>query len=335
MCKRILSIQTQVEGDVPFYKIGTIGSQPDAYISHSLFEEYKNKYNYPRKGEILISCAGTVGKCVIFNGKPSYYQDSNIVWVRNYEHDFSNSFLNYILIKQNWKKLNSTTIVRIYNDDLRDLSFNYPSLIEQAKITSLLNLLDRRISTQSKIIREIQSLIKGLASNLTNKGKKEIQISDCLECHTSTLQENTLNDNGCYPVYGASGISGYTNNADIHGESILIIKDGSSVGSVSYVNRDYSVIGTLNFLTAKKGFNLRYLYFALKVFDFIPYKTGMAIPHIYFKDYGKAKIYCPTIEEQNHIANTLAKLEDNLLINQNLLSLFQSQKRYLLHQMFI
>ena len=64
MCKRIFSNQTASIGEVPFYKIGTLGDKADSYISRELFEEYKDKYNYPRKGEILITCSGTVGKTV-------------------------------------------------------------------------------------------------------------------------------------------------------------------------------------------------------------------------------------------------------------------------------
>ena len=81
MCKRILAAQTNTEGGIPFYKIGTMGGKADAYISKDLFEEYKMKYSYPHKGEVMITCAGTVGKCIIYNGEDSYYQDSNIVWM--------------------------------------------------------------------------------------------------------------------------------------------------------------------------------------------------------------------------------------------------------------
>ncbi|WP_300885530.1 restriction endonuclease subunit S, partial [uncultured Duncaniella sp.] len=68
MCKRILAQQTNPDDGVPFFKIGTIGGKPDAYISSELFNQFKEKYNYPQKGEVLISCAGTVGRCVRFDG---------------------------------------------------------------------------------------------------------------------------------------------------------------------------------------------------------------------------------------------------------------------------
>lgn len=138
-----------------------------------------------------------------------------------------------------------------------------------------------------------------------------------------------------YKVFGANGLVGYINTAQMNGDAILIIKDGSGVGTTSYVQGMFSVIGTLNYLTAIGNYDLRYLYFALSVFNFQPYKTGMAIPHIYFKDYGSAKIYCPPLTEQKRIANMLGKLDSKISMEQKFLVSFNQQKRYLLGQMFI
>ncbi len=64
MCKRIFAEETNPNEGVPFYKIGTLGGVPDAFISREKFEDYQSRYNYPRKGEVLITCSGTVGKCL-------------------------------------------------------------------------------------------------------------------------------------------------------------------------------------------------------------------------------------------------------------------------------
>ena len=156
MCKRIFKEETSTVGDVPFFKIGTIGSKPDAYISRTLFDEYKFKYNYPRKGEFLISCAGTVGKCVMYNGEDSYYQDSNIVWLRNDSSDVLNEYLFMLVSNVDWGKLNSTTITRIYNDNLRELEFDFPSIVLQRKIASFLHLIDKRIAQEDNLLKIIQ-----------------------------------------------------------------------------------------------------------------------------------------------------------------------------------
>ena len=191
MCKRIFANQTSENGDVPFYKIGTIGGIADAFISKDLFVSYKSKYNYPQKGEVLITCAGTVGKTVIYDGRDSYYQDSNIVWVSNPKQSYTNSFLNYILSRIDWGKLNTTTIVRIYNDNLRDLVISYPSIAEQNKITSLLALIDERIATQRKIIEKLESLMRGISERLLYSDTCEnVKIGDILSERVEKTTEN-------------------------------------------------------------------------------------------------------------------------------------------------
>lgn len=149
------------------------------------------------------------------------------------------------------------------------------------------------------------------------------------------MQESQVAETGTFPVYGATDISGYTETAGINGESILIIKDGSGVGTVKFVGGEYSYIGTLNSLTAKDGYCLKYIYFALQRFSFEPYKTGMAIPHIYFKDYGKAKIYCPSFSLQTLIAQKLSLIENKMEVEKRIILCYQLQKSYLLSRMFI
>ena len=160
-------------------------------------------------------------------------------------------------------------------------------------------------------------------------------MSECVECSSSTLQESDVCEHGVYPVYGANGIVGYLDNYNTEGEAVYIIKDGSGVGTVSYVTGKCSATGTLNTLQAKEGYSLQYLYYLLKVFNFEPYKTGMAIPHIYFKDYGKAKVFCPSYTEQLRYARLLSAIDNKLSIEQNILTELRLQKQYLLRQMFI
>lgn len=209
-----------------------------------------------------------------------------------------------------------------------------PQRLEQDRISHFLDLLDRRITVQNKLIEQLQSLMGGIIEQLTAHSPN-VRIADCLNYYSSTFQENQLNEIGKYCVYGANGVCGYTDYPAINGDSILIVKDGSGVGNVRIATGEYSVIGTSNYLTAKSGYNLRYLYYCLMKFNFAPYKTSMAIPHIYFKDYGKAKIYCPAVEEQERIANILSRIERKMVIEQSITDHYNEQKQYLLQQMFI
>ena len=228
-----------------------------------------------------------------------------------------------------------TKVFSISTRNFDEVYIGIPSKEEQTKIAKLLIAIDKRIATQNKIIDKLQSLIKGLAVTLTTKVKPNTAISQCLECHSSVLQESEVLPNGLYKVFGANGLVGYTDVPQMNGDAILVIKDGSGVGTTTYAQGKFSAIGTLNYLTVIGNNDLRYLYFALSVFNFQAYKTGMAIPHIYFKDYGKAKIYCPPLAEQKYIANVLDKLENKLFVEQELLASFNQQKQYLLRQMFI
>ena len=214
-------------------------------------------------------------------------------------------------------------------------SVNTPSLKEQEKIGQLMALLDERIATQNKIIDKLQSLIKGIAQKIVRNNKPNVRLAECLECKSSTLQESEVCEQGTYPVYGANGIVGYLDNYSTEGEAVYIIKDGSGVGTVSYVTGKCSATGTLNTLQAKEGYSLQYLYYLLKVFNFEPYKTGMAIPHIYFKEYGKAKVFCPSYTEQLQYSRLLSAIDNKLSIEQNILTELILQKQYLLRQMFI
>ena len=171
MCKRIFARQTNPNGGVPFYKIGTLGGEPDAFISKDLFEEYKSKYNFPRPGEILITCSGTVGKCLAYDGSEAYFQDSNIVWIDNPTLEVRNEFLLIILSNVNWSTLNSTTITRIYGPDLRGLAIKFPqNKQEQKRIADCLSVLDDQIGVQVRkretLTRHKQGLLHQLFPSL-------------------------------------------------------------------------------------------------------------------------------------------------------------------------
>ena len=220
-------------------------------------------------------------------------------------------------------------------DIVKSISFSFPNLAEQERLSSLMSLLDERIATQNKIINKLQSLIKGIAQKIIRSNTPNIRLSECLESSSSTLQENDVYEHGAYPVYGANGIVGYLDNYNTEGEAVYIIKDGSGVGTVSYVTGKCSATGTLNTLQAKGGYSLQYLYYLLKVFNFEPYKTGMAIPHIYFKDYGKAKVFCPSYTEQLQYARLLSTIDSKLSAEKHIQTSLSLQKQYLLRQMFI
>ena len=138
MCKRIMKEQTNNIGGVPFYKIGTFGKVADAYISRELYEDYKNRFSFPVKGEVLISASGTIGRSVIYDGEDAYFQDSNIVWVHNDETKVLNKYLYHYYRIIEWN-VEGGTIKRLYNSNLAKTKIAVPSLPEQERIVNILD----------------------------------------------------------------------------------------------------------------------------------------------------------------------------------------------------
>ncbi|WOC50721.1 hypothetical protein BPO_0074 [Bergeyella porcorum] len=149
--------ETNPVSGVPFYKIGTFGGEANAFISNELFEEYKNKYPYPKKGQVLISAAGTLGKSVVFDGEPAYFQDSNIVWINSDENIIKNTFLYYTLKNVDWKQYatEGSVIPRIYNENLRNVKILVPPLDQQQAIVTEIEGYEAEIAKLEKIMEDI------------------------------------------------------------------------------------------------------------------------------------------------------------------------------------
>ncbi len=157
MCKRIMKSETTPDGDIPFYKIGTFGGAPNAFISKDTYEKYKTLYSFPKKGDILISAAGTIGRTVVYDGEPAYYQDSNIVWIDNDESLVLNRYLYYVYQLSPWQISTGGTIARLYNDNIANSKINIPSIKEQEHIVSILERLDKIFNDISEgLPREIE-----------------------------------------------------------------------------------------------------------------------------------------------------------------------------------
>lgn len=174
MCRRIFNFETSDQGDIPFFKIGTFGKQPDAYISEELYNSYRQRFSFPKKGEILISAAGTIGRTLIYDGAPSYYQDSNIVWIDNNENLISNKYL-YQVFQIVAYKTEGGTIQRLYNSILKSALFPCPSKPEQRLITERLNSIDNKLQSEQSYLEKLQQLKKGLMEDLLS-GRKRVKI---------------------------------------------------------------------------------------------------------------------------------------------------------------
>lgn len=279
MNKRIFKEQTSENGEIPFFKIGTFGKEPDAYISRELFEEYKSKYPYPKVGDILISASGSIGKTVEFTGKDEYFQDSNIVWF-NHDYRINNSFLKcfYSIVK--WEGIEGSTIKRLYNDNILNTVIDFPTIAEQEKIGAFFKQLDNLITLHQHKLEHLKKQKKGLLQKMFPKKREKVpeirfsgftkpweqrKLSELATIHArigwQNLRTSEFLDNGDYMlITGTDFKDGAINYSTCHyvekerydqdkhiqinNGSILITKDGT-LGKVAYV-QGLTMPATLN-----------------------------------------------------------------------------------------
>lgn len=168
MCKRIYKEQTSEQGDVPFFKIGTFGANPDAFISNELFEDFKRIYPYPTPGTLLISAAGSIGRVVEYQGEKAYFQDSNIVWLEH-DHRLNDAFLKPLYSRIEWG-LEGSTIKRLYNKDLLSAEVTVPGGREQEEIGQFFAKLDNLITFHQRKYDKLCVLKKSMLDKMFPKG---------------------------------------------------------------------------------------------------------------------------------------------------------------------
>lgn len=170
MCKRILKNQTSSSGEIPFYKIGTFGKEPNSFISKEIYNEFRTKYSFPKKGDILVSASGTIGRHVRYDGKPAFFQDSNIVWIDNDEKQVLNDYLYIYYEFCNWQPSKGATIARLYNNNFTSMKIVFPrSMAEQKVIIKKIDGLLEKTKRLEEIYKNKLEDIEELKKTILNK----------------------------------------------------------------------------------------------------------------------------------------------------------------------
>jgi type I restriction enzyme S subunit len=349
MCRRIFQSQTKEYGAIPFYKISTFGNKADAYISRDLYEKYKALYPYPEKDDVLISAAGTVGKTVIFDGKDSYFQDSNIVWLKVNKDLVDRKFLWWFYRSYPWKALEGTTIQRLYNNIILETNINLPSIPEQKEIARTLSQFDTYIDDLSELIEKKKAIRDGALEDLIRRrtrldgfyndwvrvsfnqvivpkariGWQGLKKHEYLQSGYSYLISGTDFKDGTISLNNISYVSkeryDMDENIQVKENDVLVTKDGT-IGKVAMVPA-LSKPATLNsgvfvFRTAPQ-LAPAFLYRVLmsSVFkEFIDIlSAGSTIKHLYQKDLKNFEFEIPKdINEQKAIANVLTAMDKEI-----------------------
>ena len=371
MNKRIFKNQTSESGDVPFYKIGTFGKKADAYISNSLYQDYKEKYPYPNKGDLLISASGSIGRIVEYKGQKAYYQDSNIVWLEHNNHVL-NSFLKafYQIVK--WDGTEGSTIKRLYNKNILNTKIKLPKVKEQKVLGTLISTVDLLISLQQQKLDLLKQLKKGLLQKmfadkdskrpvLRFKGfhddweqRKLGEISDI----KSGLSTNTQSKKNLYKITRIETISdGFIdvkkvgtvrekpdkkflmNCGDILFSNINSLKH---IGKVAIFDGSFTLYHGMNLLriTVNTKTSSYFIYYELSTKKYRNWAKAHANPAVSQASINQSELSLEnmsltSLAEQEKIVNLLLLLDKLISLQQQKLAKYQSIKKSLLQQMFI
>ncbi len=343
MCKRVMKHQTTRYGEIPFYKIGTFGNTADAFISKKLFLEYKTKYSFPKKGDILISASGTIGRAVIYDGKPAYFQDSNIVWIDNDETLVKNDFLFYAYSNVKWNT-EHTTILRLYNNNFRNTLIPLPPLNEQSAIANVLSDLDRYLCALDALILKKEGVKKALSFELLSQRKRlkgfnqawqRVRLGDICEITTGSLDANEMVHYGKYRFYTCAKEYYFIDKYAFDTEAILISGNGAYVGYVHYYKGKFNAYQR-TYVLDNFSEHIIFVKYFLTMFLQSHIQTNRNegnTPYIVMATLKDFEILLPPLNEQNAIANILSALDNEIASLKNKKRQFENIKKALNHDL--
>ena len=372
MCKRIYKEQTSEQGDVPFFKIGTFGANPDAFISNELFEDFKCIYPYPTPGTLLISAAGSIGRVVEYQGEKAYFQDSNIVWLEH-DHRLNDAFLKPLYSRIEWG-LEGSTIKRLYNKDLLSAEVTVPGGREQKEIGQFFAKLDNLITLHQRKYDKLCVLKKSMLDKMFPKGGslypeirfsgftdpwEQRKLSELVEIERGGSPrpiERYITDDPCglnwVKIGDAPELGRYiTQTAEkIKPEGLaktrqvypgdLVLSNSMSFGR-PYIMAIKGCIhdGWLLIRDAQKHFDPIFLCHMLgaprMLNQYRMFAAGSTVNNLNKELVGKAIVSLPSKDEQREIGIVLDRLDSLITLHQRKLELLRNIKKSMLDKMFV
>ena len=352
------SNKSYYNGEIPFIRSGEIsGDSTELFLSE--FGLNNSSAKMVDIGDLLLALYGaTSGQIAISKIRGAINQA--ILCIKS---SYDNIFL-----KSVWEK-HVDKILQAYlqggqgnlsADIVKNLSFYFPSLDEQNKISKLIVLIDERIATQNKIIEQLQSLIKGIVVEHYNKSHKtKVKIKDLGKSYSvMNMSKEDLSETGneCI-IYGelfttydcvATDVVSKTKKS-IQSSTIstgydLLFPASTTVDAQSLIaptaisHPNIILGGDMFGIVVTNEYNNEYLSY---IFNYVykyylaRYAQGSTIIHLHYNDIKNLDIELPDIKAQNELVLFLKNIQDKILTEKKMLSMLGTQKAYLLRNLFI
>ena len=343
-------------GDMPHF--GRIVTSTEEKIT----KEGAKKSRQVNKGDLILSNSMSYGLPYIM-GIDGYIHDGWFV-LKNFENTFDKDYLCNLLIssaiQNQYKRLAAGGVVQNISSDLvNSVSVSIPTMMEQKKISSLLNLIDERIATQNKIIEDLKKLKSAIIDYAINSLNTDFAKFGSLyemagEGGTPTTSNASFYDNGKIPFIKIDDLKQkyLTENKDFITElglqkssawlvptHSILFSNGATIGEISITTYPVCTKQGILGIVPKQNIDVEFLYYFMSSSYFKKavsrIVTEGTMKTAYLKDINNILCPIPTKEKQQEIAKMPSTLNSKIDFEQSILKLFCSQKQYLLRQMFI
>ena len=264
---------------------------------------YHNKATTKAPG-ITIGRSGNIGNAYLH--KSDFWAHNTTLYVKDFKGN-DVIFLFYLFKNIDFNQLNAGSAVPTLNrNHIYPIEVKIPIRIEDQKaIAEVLSSIDDKIDLlhrQNKTLEEMamtlfrQWFIEPTKDGLP-EGWEEVSLGEIIEISSGkSIEKGKLKEKGLYPVLGANGEIGRTDNWLYDGELIYTGRVGT-LGNVFIVFRNEKVWLTDNTLVIKPKKNeyFYFVYFTLKNAKLDEYNSGSTQPLIRQSDIKKIEIFLPKI----------------------------------------
>ena len=250
--------------------------------------------------------------------------------------------------------------VSIKDDDFFSMPIRFPSSIEQKKITSFLNAIERRISSQQLLVDNLKKYKRGLLSQLISgkQGFRQKQGWNIVKLGDIFTERNEK-------ANGGEELLAVTINAGVQKRSEIDLKDNSSddksnykrvkIGDIAYntmrmwqgasgassydgiVSPAYTVITPIHPQQINILFWAQYFKYEPLVKTFQKFSQGLTSDtwNLKFPQFSEIKVLCPSYDEQNLIATLLVSFDLRIKSEEEKLEQLNRMRSSLNAQLFI
>ena len=317
------------------------------------------KLNLLKTGDIVIADTAedyTAGKAIEIKNKSSRVISGLHTISCRPNFEFYNGYLGYYLNSFTFRKnlLPLVQGIKVYSVSKYMYNFlfiNYPSLMEQKKITNLLLNIDARIQTQNKIIEDLNKLKKSLIDDKFTNAEFSVSLKEVL------IERKSYSEKGLEYEHVTLSKDGIIPKGERYDRDFLVTDESKEykikkLNDICYnpANLKFGVICLNNYkdsifspiyvtFEVDKKYNPYYVSLYLTSDRFIKkilkYQQGTVYERMSVNPDDFLKGRLPIIKNQESFISLIKTIDNKCTVEKELLKTFEIQKAHLLKNMFI